>query len=79
MILWGLGVTEAAHGTVALLGALQSMQDGMMAPMVNLERPIAQLAGMPPRSRAESTEVRRALAYSLAPEGTMTAVAVERV
>jgi len=72
------GFTEAAHGTLALLGALQAMEDGNLPPMVNLDVPTSALADMPIRRTTVAADVRRAIAYSIAPEGTMTAVAVER-
>jgi len=72
------GFTEAAHGTLGLLGALQAMQDGTLPPMVNLETPAGALEGLEVRRVSVTADIRRAIAYSLAPEGTMTAVAVER-
>jgi 3-oxoacyl-[acyl-carrier-protein] synthase II len=72
------GFTEAAHGTLALLGALQAMEDGKLPPMVNLDVPTSALADMPIRRTTVAGDVRRAISYSIAPEGTMTAVAVER-
>ncbi|MEE2829762.1 MAG: beta-ketoacyl synthase N-terminal-like domain-containing protein [Myxococcota bacterium] len=73
-----VGFTEAAHGTLGLLGALQSMVDGKIAPTVNLTRAVGGLAAMRPRERAVDRDVRRAVVLGLAPEGTMTALAVER-
>ena len=73
------GFTEAAHGALGLVGALQAMQDGKMPPMVNLETPAGALAGLSVRRAPVAADVRRAIAYSIAPEGTMTAIAVERV
>jgi len=73
------GFTEAAHGALSLVGALQAMQDGKLPPMVNLESPVGRLAGMVVRKSPVSADIRRAIAYSIAPEGTMTAVAVERI
>ncbi len=72
------GFTEAAHGPLGLLGALQAMQDGTLPPMVNLDTPAGALEGMVVRRAPVAADVCRAIAYSLAPEGTMTAVAVER-
>jgi len=73
------GFTEAAHGALALVGALQAMEDATLPPMVNLDVPAGALAGMAVRHQPASADVRRAIAYSIAPEGTMTAVAIERV
>lgn len=73
------GFTEAAHGVLGLVGALQAMQDGLLPPMVNLAQPVGALAGMTLRDQPVAADVRRAVVYSLAAEGTMTALAVERV
>ena len=74
-----VGFTEAGHGPLGLVGVLQSMVDGQLAPTTGLRDPVAPLAGLAARSEARSAEVRRGLVLSVAPEGTMTALAVERV
>jgi 3-oxoacyl-(acyl-carrier-protein) synthase len=73
-----VGFTEGAHGPLGLVGALQAMQDGRLAPTVGLETPTAALGGLTPRASAESADVRRALVLSVSAEGTLTALAVER-
>ncbi len=73
-----VGFTEGAHGPLGLVGALQAMQDGQLAPTVGLDASRASLAGVAPRRAPVSADVRRALVLSVAPEGTVTALAVER-
>jgi 3-oxoacyl-(acyl-carrier-protein) synthase len=72
------GFAEAAHGPLGLVGALQSMQDGLLPPMVNLEQPWGALEDMTIRTAPVQADVQRALVLSLAPEGTMAAVAIEK-
>ena len=73
-----VGFVEAAHGPLGLVGALQAMQDGKLPPHVNLDTPVEPLAGMAKRTEAVDADVRRALILSVAPEGTMVALAIER-
>ena len=73
-----VGFVEAGHGPLGLVGALQAMQDGKLPPQVNLGEPVEPLAGMAVRSRATDAEVKRAVILSVAPEGTMVALAIER-
>jgi len=72
------GFTEAAHGALGMVAALQAMEDGRLPPQVNLERPWGALSAMTQHTSPISREVRRALAVSLSPEGTLAAVALER-
>ena len=72
-----LGFTEAAHGPIGVVGALQAMEDGLLPPHYNLDAPHPGLEGMRRVAAPEPTEVRRALAVSLAPEGTLSALALE--
>lgn len=74
-----VGFTEGAHGPLGLVGALQAMGDGQLAPMVGLHTPSAALGPFAPRRTAVAADVRRALVLSVAPEGTLSAIAVERV
>lgn len=73
------GFAEAAHGAIGLVGALQAMEDGKMPPMVNLTEAAGALAGMSLRHEVSDVNVDRAVIYSVASEGTMTALAIERV
>ena len=72
------GFCEAAHGPLGLVAALQAMADGRLPGAVNAERPWPELVGR--LSTSGSTgDVRRALVLGLAAEGTLTALAIERV
>jgi len=73
-----VGFTEAAHGPIGLVGALQSMADGQLPPTVGLSSPRGALAGLTPRAAATGRDVARAVVLSVAPEGTVSALAVER-
>ncbi len=73
-----VGFTEAGHGPLGLVGALQAMQDGRLPPMVNLDQPTGALAGMTVRREAVGADVKRALVITVSPEGTMAGVAIER-
>jgi 3-oxoacyl-[acyl-carrier-protein] synthase II len=72
------GFCEAAHGPLGLVGALQAMEDGHLPPAVNADAPWPALDGRLATSPSRG-DVRRALALGLSPEGTLTALAVERV
>ncbi len=72
-----VGFTEAAHGPLGLVGALQAMQDGQVPAAVNVETPWEALQGH--NLGGGTGDIRRALILSLAPEGTLNALAVERV
>ena len=52
---------------------------GCSGPMVGLHTPSAALGPFAPRRTAVAADVRRALVLSVAPEGTLSAIAVERV
>ncbi len=64
------GFTEAAHGTVGLMGAVQAMTDGRVPAGPGL-------GSLPGRSASEDRAVRRAIVVSVAPEGHGAAIAVE--
>jgi len=64
------GFTEAAHGTVGLMGAVQAMADGRVPPSPGL--------GVLPASAGAERTVRRAIVVSVAPEGHGAAIAIER-
>ena len=72
------GFTEAAHGALGMVAALQAMDDGRVPPQVNLGRPWGPLSSMTLHASPASRDVRRALVVSLSAEGTMAAVALER-
>ncbi len=72
------GFCEAAHAPLGLVGALQAMADGKLPPAVNSGEPWPELVGRL-STTADTGDVRRALILSLAPEGTLTALAIERV
>ena len=72
------GFTEAGHGALGLVGALQAMVDGRVPPQTNLERPWPELDETPRVLTPRSQTVDKALVLALAPEGTMAALAVER-
>lgn len=74
-----VGFTEAAHGPLGLALAMLAMRDGLLASNVGMDHPVAPLAGLTPRPRPVPADVRRALVLSVAPEGTMAALAAERV
>ena len=71
------GFTEAAHGPLGLVGVLQAMADGQLPPTVGLITPCGAMAGLRPRVAAVEADVRRAIVLSVAPEGTVSALAVE--
>ncbi len=72
------GFCEAAHAPLGLVGALQAMADGCLPGAVNAADPWPELAGRL-STVGSSGDVRRALVLGLAPEGTLTALAIERV
>ncbi|MCP4867752.1 MAG: hypothetical protein GY898_03435 [Proteobacteria bacterium] len=74
-----VGFTEGGHGPLGLVGALQAMEDGQLAPMVGLQTPSAALGSFRPRATSVEADVRRALVLSVSPEGTVNALAVERL
>ena len=74
-----LGFTEAAHGPIGAVGALQAMQDGKLPPQLNMDDPWPGLDGLRRVSEVTSGDVHRALVVSLAPEGTLSALALERI
>jgi len=73
-----IGFTEAAHGPIGAVGALQAMQDGKLPPQVNMDELWPGLDGLQRVREASSGDVRKALIVSLAPEGTLSALALER-
>jgi len=54
------------------------MQDGMLPPQVNLDDCWPGLAGLRRVTQPQSAQVDKVLVVSLAPEGTLSAVALER-
>ena len=72
-----VGFAEGAHGPLGLVGALQAMADGHVPACVNTSNPWPALAGH--EIAGGQGDIRRALILSLAPEGTLNALAVERV
>ena len=73
-----VGFSEAAHGPVGMVAALQAIQDGMLPPQVNMEECWPGLAGLRRVTQPEAAEINKVLVVSLAPEGTLAAVALER-
>jgi 3-oxoacyl-(acyl-carrier-protein) synthase len=73
------GFTEAAHGPLGLVGALQAMHDGRVPPTVGLGSPRPPLVDAVVRATPHEREVRRALVVSLAPEGQGMVFAIERL
>ncbi len=73
-----LGFTEAAHGPIGAVGALQAMQDGKLPPQLNMDEPWPGLEGLHRVREASTGDIRKALVVSLAPEGTLSALALER-
>ncbi len=73
------GFCEAGHACVGLVGALQAMQDGMAPPQVNLDSPRAGLEGMARLAAATPRDVGRAVIIATSPEGSLAALAIEKV
>jgi 3-oxoacyl-(acyl-carrier-protein) synthase len=73
-----VGFCEAAHGPIGAVGALQAMQDGLLPPQVNMDQCWPGLEGLRRVTEPTAAEVNRALIVSLAPEGTFSALALER-
>ena len=73
------GFCEAAHACLGLVGALQAMQDGMAPPQVNLDDPRAGLERLTRLTEARPRDVRRALVIATSAEGTLAALAIEKL
>ncbi|MCO4769264.1 MAG: hypothetical protein KDA24_04485 [Deltaproteobacteria bacterium] len=72
------GFGEGGHATLGLVGALQSMEDGRVAPQVNLGEPLEPLRGMSRIHVAVEREISKALVIATSPEGSLVVMAIEK-
>ena len=71
------GFCEGGHACLGLVGALQSMVDGMAAPQVNMSAPLAGLEGIARLTEATPRDVKKAVVLGTSPEGTLVGIAIE--
>ena len=71
------GFGEGAHAALGLVGTLQAMRDGKVAPQLNLDEPWEPLRGMSRIHVPVERQVKNALVIATSPEGSLVAMAVQ--